>query len=169
MEKELSSGREMNGIWEKDSKYEPDYHDETDNRYKTDSRQETSGIPRPDNGYATGSRQPVASDGSKYVHTRRVGSMTFGITLVCYGIFFLVHIFMPMLRYIFIFRCWPVVFILLGGEVLLENYLCRTQEWKMLYYFPAVLMLCAMLLFAMIMAAIDFVMYYEINYGTVFF
>lgn len=105
----------------------------------------------------------------KSIPTRRVGSVTFGITLVSYGILFLVHIFMPMLKYSFIFRCWPVIFILLGGEILVENYKCRTKEWKMVYDFPAVLMLAIMLLFAMIMAVFDFEMAYEMNYGTFFF
>lgn len=105
----------------------------------------------------------------KSIPTRRVGSVTFGITLVSYGILFLVHIFMPMLKYSFIFRCWPVIFILLGGEILLENYKCRTKEWKMVYDFPAVLMLAIMLLFAMIMAVFDFELAYEMNYGTFFF
>ena len=61
-------------------------------------------------------------------HVRRVGSVTFGITLLCYGILFLVHTFIPTLKYRYIFRCWPVVFILLG----------------------------IMLLFAMIMVILDF-------------
>lgn len=106
---------------------------------------------------------------TKRVRTRRVGSVTFGITLVCYGILFLVHIFVPALRYSFIFRCWPVVFILLGGEILVENHKCRTEEWKMVYDFPAVLMLGIMLLFAMVMAVFDLEMIYEMNYGTCLF
>ena len=103
------------------------------------------------------------------VPTRRVGSVTFGITLVCYGILFLVHIIVPALRYSFIFRCWPVIFILLGCEILVESRKCRTQEWKMVYDFPAVLMLGIMLLFAMVMAVFDFEMVYEMNYGTFYF
>lgn len=96
---------------------------------------------------------------------RRVGSVTFGITLVCYGILFLLHIFMPMLKYNMIFKCWPVIFILLGGEILIENYRCKTKEWKMVYDFAAILMLGAMLLFAMVMAVID----YAMAYGPVYF
>lgn len=111
----------------------------------------------------------VMQQDMKSIPTRRVGSVTFGITLVCYGILFLVHIFVPMVKYSFIFRCWPVIFIILGGEILVENYKCRTKEWKMVYDFPAVLMLAIMLLFAMIMAVFDFEMAYEMNYGTFFF
>ncbi|MCM1121874.1 MAG: hypothetical protein NC416_04765 [Eubacterium sp.] len=106
---------------------------------------------------------------TRNVPSRRVGSVTFGITLVCYGILFLVHIILPALRYSFIFRCWPVIFILLGCEILVENHKCRTKEWKMVYDFPAVLMLGIMLLFAMVMAVFDFEMVYEMNYGTFHF
>lgn len=102
---------------------------------------------------------------SKYCQVRRVGSLTFGVALICYGILFLVHIFMPVLGYRIIFRCWPVVFILLGVEILVENYKCRTQEWKMVYDFAAILMLGAMLLFAMVMAVLD----YAVSYGTIYF
>lgn len=100
------------------------------------------------------------------VQTRRVGTVTFGITLVCYGILFMVHIFMPAVRYSFIFRCWPVVFILLGAEILVESHKCRSGEWKMIYDFPAVVMLGIMLLFAMVMAAVDYEMAYELGYGA---
>ncbi|MDE6847045.1 MAG: hypothetical protein K2J99_14960 [Lachnospiraceae bacterium] len=106
---------------------------------------------------------------TKSIQTRRVGSVTFGITLICYGILFMVHIFVPMVRYSFIFRCWPAIFILLGGEILVESHKCRTKEWKMVYDFPAVLMLGIMLLFAMVMAVFDFELAYEMHYGTFYF
>lgn len=110
-----------------------------------------------------------AQQETKNVQTRRVGSVTFGITLICYGILFMVHTFVPMVRYSFIFRCWPAIFILLGGEILVESHKCRTKEWKMVYDFPAVIMLAVMLLFAMVMAVFDFEMAYELNYGTFYF
>lgn len=92
----------------------------------------------------------------KKYSVRRVGSVTFGITLLCYGILFLVHIFAPALRYQYIFRCWPVVFILLGCEILVENHKSKTEDCKVVYDFAAVIMLAAMMLFAMIMAVMDF-------------
>lgn len=164
MEKELSNSRGMSGIWESADRYETGNQCETDHMQAINSMQGSDST-RP----ADSVRVVDSTNEPKYVQTRRVGSVTFGITLVCYGILFLVHIFMPMLRYSFIFRCWPVIFILLGGEILTENYKCRKRDWKLVYDFPAVLMLGAMLLFAMIMAAIDFVLYYETNYGTIFF
>lgn len=100
---------------------------------------------------------------TKKYHVRRIGSVTFGITLLCYGILFLIHIFVPMLKYQFIFRCWPVIFILLGCEILVENHKAKAQDGKIVYDFAAVAMLGIMLLFAMIMAVIDF----EITYGSI--
>lgn len=104
----------------------------------------------------------------RVIQTRRVGSVTFGITLICYGVLFLVHIFVPVLRYSIIFRCWPVIFILLGVEILVENRKCRSGEWKMVYDFPAVVMLGILLLFAMMMAVVDFELAYQ-THGTVWF
>ena len=99
---------------------------------------------------------------TKQYHVRRIGSVTFGITLVCYGVLFLMHTFVPMLKYQYIFRCWPVIFILLGCEILVENYKSKAQDCKVVYDFAAVAMLGIMLLFAMIMAIIDFEISYEL-------
>ncbi|MBO5473009.1 MAG: hypothetical protein J6A08_04385 [Lachnospiraceae bacterium] len=93
--------------------------------------------------------------GRNKVYARRVGSVTFGLMLICYGVLFLVHIFVPELPYHVIFRCWPVCFILLGIEILVENYRSRNGEYRFRYDVPAVFMLGGMLLFAMVMAAAD--------------
>lgn len=92
---------------------------------------------------------------------RRVGSVTFGITLLSYGILFLIHIFIPTLKYQYIFRCWPAVFILLGCEILVENHKSKAQDCKIVYDFAAVIMLGIMLIFAMVMAIVDF----DFTYG----
>lgn len=92
------------------------------------------------------------------VRTRRVGSVTFGLTLICFGIMFLIHIVIPALHYYIIFRLWPVIFILLGIEILVENYRSGHLECKFVYDFPAVVMLVLMLFFAMMLAAIDYAM-----------
>lgn len=99
---------------------------------------------------------------TRQYQVRRVGSVTFGITLLCYGFLFLIHIFAPMLKYQYIFRFWPVIFILLGCEILTENHKSKTQDCKIVYDFAAVAMLIIMLLFAMIMAIIDF----DITHGS---
>lgn len=96
------------------------------------------------------------------LRTRRVGSVTFGLTLILFGVLFLLHIVIPSLDYEMIFRCWPVVFILLGVEILLENHRSNAGNCRFIYDFPAILMLLLMLAFAMVMAAADFSLrYYE--------
>lgn len=102
---------------------------------------------------------------SKTYQVRRIGTVTFGITLICYGILFLVRIFVPELQYHMIFQCWPVVFILLGIEILVENHRDKAQEQKLLYDVPAILMMAAMLFFAMIMAVVD----YAVQCGSVMY
>lgn len=94
----------------------------------------------------------------KTIRTRRVGSVTLGITMVCFGILFLIHIFWPALPYTVIFQCWPVVFIVLGLEILFGNRREKESGTQYVYDFAAILMLILMLLFAMIMAAADYAM-----------
>lgn len=94
------------------------------------------------------------------LRTRRVGSVTFGLTLILFGVLFLVHIVVPSLNYEMIFSFWPVVFVLLGIEILVENYRSNTTQYKFIYDFPAILMLVMMLLFAMVMAVVDYAMHY---------
>ena len=94
------------------------------------------------------------------LRTRRVGSVTFGLTLILFGVLFLIHIVAPSLNYEIIFSLWPVVFVLLGVEILIENHRSKTRQCKFVYDFPAILMLVMMLLFAMVMAGVDYAMHY---------
>ena len=53
------------------------------------------------------------------MRSRRVGTLTLGLSLIGAGILFVIHLFIPdSLTYYFIFRLWPVLLILLGVEVL---------------------------------------------------
>lgn len=92
---------------------------------------------------------------------RRVGSVTFGLTLILFGVLFLVNMILPTLHYEMIFRLWPVVFIVLGVEILVENHRSNTQKCRFIYDFPAIIMLALMLLFAMMMAAVDYAFTYQ--------
>lgn len=94
----------------------------------------------------------------KVVRTRRVGSVTFGLTLICFGIMFLIHTVVPAFRYDVIFRFWPIVFILLGTEILVENHKSNHEGCRFVYDFPAVVMLVLLLFFAMMLAAVDYAM-----------
>lgn len=100
-------------------------------------------------------------EGAGVIKTRRVGSVTFGLTLIVFGVLFLVHMAAPFLNYEMIFNCWPVVFVLLGIEILVENRKSSAAGYKFVYDFPAILMLFLMLFFAMIMAVVDCAIQYE--------
>lgn len=93
--------------------------------------------------------------------TRRVGSVTFGLTLILFGVLFLVNIMLPTLHYEMIFRLWPVVFIFLGVEILVENHRINAEKCRFVYDFPAIIMLVLLLLFAMMMAAVDYAFTYQ--------
>lgn len=104
----------------------------------------------------TKKEQVTVEKGDSVIRTRRVGSVTFGLTLICFGAMFLIHIVVPELCYGFIFRLWPIVFILLGIEILVENHRSGQDGYKFVYDFPAVIMLVLMLFFAMMLAAVDY-------------
>ena len=64
--------------------------------------------------------------------SRRVGTLTLGISLIGAGILFAAHLFIPaVLTYYYIFRLWPVILILLGTEVLIAN--IKNKEEKIVY------------------------------------
>ncbi len=90
------------------------------------------------------------------LRTRRVGSVTFGMTLILFGVLFLLHMVVPTLHYELIFQFWPVVFV----EILVENHRSNAEKCRFVYDFPAILMLVVMLLFAMVMAAAEFSLHY---------
>lgn len=102
----------------------------------------------------------VCREESGRLRSRRVGSVTFGLTLILFGILFLIHMAIPSLHYEMIFQFWPVVFVLLGIEILVENHKSNANQCKFVYDFPAILMLVVMLLFAMVMAAAEFSLHY---------
>lgn len=108
--------------------------------------------------------QKVVTVGKEAVETvkiRRVGSVTFGLTLIVFGVMFLVHMAAPSLNYEMIFNCWPVIFILLGVEILVENHRSGAAGYRFVYDFPAILMLGLMLFFAMIMAVVEYAIQYQ--------
>ena len=90
----------------------------------------------------------------KNVRIRRVGTVTFGLSLVVLGMLFLLQILFPALNYEVIFRLWPLIFIALGIEVLVSS---RKPEEQIRYDGAAILILVLLICFAMGMAGMDWI------------
>lgn len=53
---------------------------------------------------------------------KRVGSVTFGLTLVTFGVMFLLSAFIKSFNYLDVIKFWPVIFISLGIEMLVHAF-----------------------------------------------
>lgn len=87
------------------------------------------------------------------MRTHKVGTLTLGCMLILFGVLFLVHLFTGFLSYRLIFSLWPVIFLFLGGEVLLS--LLPKTETKFTFDAGAVVLLLLLMCFAMVMAGAD--------------
>ena len=65
---------------------------------------------------------------------RRVGSLTLGVSLVGFGILFLLRIFVDSIDYWAILKFWPVVFILLGVEILVFSLTNKGLKFKLDFF-----------------------------------
>ena len=90
----------------------------------------------------------------KQVRTHRVGAITAGLSMVVFGVLFILHLFIGSLDYALIFRLWPIMLIGLGVELLISNY----RSDQIIYDKPAVTLLFITTLFAMSMAGADMLM-----------
>ena len=96
----------------------------------------------------------------------RIGSITFGGTLVIFGILLLAQMFFPQIAYWQILRFWPVVLIFLGGEILIGN--LNSEKVQFVYDGWAIVLTCVMLLFAGGMSLISMVLTNAAAYHIVF-
>ena len=87
------------------------------------------------------------------VRTHRVGSITTGLSLIAFGVMFVIHMFLNVLSYELIFKLWPVILIGLGVELLLSNF----AKDKIVYDKAAIFLMFVMALFAMGMAGADWI------------
>ena len=88
-------------------------------------------------------------ENSNRIH--RVGSCTAGLSMVGFGILFLLHYFWKNLDYERIFSIWPLILIGLRAELLLSN----RWEKKFIYDKGAIFLLIIMIFFVMGLAALD--------------
>ena len=85
------------------------------------------------------------------IRTHRVGSITAGLSMIVFGILFILRLFIESLDYTLIFRLWPLMIIGLGVELLISNY----KSDQVIYDKPAVVLLFITTIFAMSMAGAD--------------
>jgi len=83
--------------------------------------------------------------------SHRVGSVTAGLSMVGFGVMFLLHLLFDLVEYRMMFSLWPVMLILLGLELLLSNFSKR----KIVYDKAAIFLLVLMTFFTMGMAVAD--------------
>lgn len=94
-------------------------------------------------------------ENNKVVRTRRIGSVTFGVSLILFGVLFLGRLLFPALKYTFIFHLWPVIFIMLGLEILIETH---REGIRFVYDKAAIFMMVLLLVFVMCIGAVDWCM-----------
>ena len=87
------------------------------------------------------------------IKTHRVGTITLGGMLIIFGVLFLLRLFIPGMTYDLIFRLWPLLFLFLGGEILIANF---RQHDKLVYDKTAFVLIILLTFFAMGMAIVDF-------------
>ncbi len=88
----------------------------------------------------------------KIQRTHKVGTVTFGLILVLMGTLMLLRLVLPALDYELIFHLWPVIFIVLGAEVLVSSF---KPEEPIAYDGAAIFLLLLLIFFAMGMACVE--------------
>jgi len=97
---------------------------------------------------------------------RRVGTFTTGILMVVFGILFLLRLIYPGINYLIIASMWPLIFVLLGIEIIIA-YLVN-KEGIMKYDFSAIILIILLSLFAMSMGFMEYVITHISQFRTVF-
>lgn len=88
------------------------------------------------------------SERGKRIH--RVGTVTFGLCLVIFGVLFLLQMILPWIDCWMICRFWPVVLVVLGLEVLFS---CKWEN--VIYDKWGIALLACLMVFSMGMGMLD--------------
>lgn len=94
---------------------------------------------------------PITAVKGKEKGFRRVGTITVGISMVFFGIMFLLCSVFQLVSYQTVFALWPVVLILLGMELFVYSFF----KGKLVYDKGSVLIMILMFFFSVGMAAAD--------------
>ncbi len=85
----------------------------------------------------------------------RVGTFTLGTGLILFGILFLIRIFTDIITYQMVFKIWPVLFVLLGCEILMGHY--KERDGNIIYDGAAIFLIIVLVFFAMGMAGMQYI------------
>ncbi|MGB8453303.1 MAG: hypothetical protein WCD89_13360 [Anaerocolumna sp.] len=85
----------------------------------------------------------------------RVGTFTLGSGLVLFGILFIIRIFTRIITYQMVFKLWPVIFILLGCEILFGHY--KEKEGNIVYDGTAIFLIMILTFFSMCLAGMQYI------------
>ena len=96
------------------------------------------------------------------IRTRKVGTLTAGITLVAFGVLFLLRFILPQIDYTLLISCWPAVLILLGLEII-GSYFFNKEE-KLQYDGGAIALIILLTFFAMGMASFEFFLKWQMQH-----
>lgn len=98
---------------------------------------------------------------------RRVGTCTFGVSLILFGIIFLIKLIFKTISYTFIFKCWPVILIFLGVEILIPYIKGNSENIK--YDWVSFILIGFITMFTIGMACVDFIISYTNANATIVF
>ncbi len=94
--------------------------------------------------------------------THRVGTITLGVTMVAIGVLYLVQIFFGVMEYGWICKLWPVIFILLGVEILFAN---ARKSGAFVYDKVGIVLTFVLTVFAFVLAAVQQAVEMSVRYG----
>ena len=101
------------------------------------------------------------------MRTRKVGTLTLGIMLITFGVLFLLRNVIENLSYEFIFKLWPIIFIILGVEILFANFI-SSDSINFVYDKTAIFLIIILTFFAMGMAVAELAIGYA-NMNLMFY
>lgn len=94
--------------------------------------------------------------------TRKVGTLTLGVSLITFGIAFICKLFISAMSYEILFKLWPIILIMLGIETIM-SYVKNDPE-KLKYDGISILLIVLLSVFSMGMACCDVILTYMSSY-----
>lgn len=87
---------------------------------------------------------------------RKVGVLTLGVTLIVFGILFIMKTIFANTSFLFILKLWPIILILFGCEILISYIINKEDTYK--FDGASVAILIIMAFFSMMMASAEVIL-----------